>query len=366
MEFVSSLLEDETTQRGVVLVVVPWLVLLLYAAYHYLFGFGAKKSNAAETTIQPFIHFFSTFTSGSTAGYDKDVFELLHPSLLQKVDKGIVRAMMRYLHSTLGPCSSVPKETVLVRQDGLQLNAVALVNFEKARNVKCQLHWVIRPSVAQGERNFDGSVRFHVMSFHVDVPPSKGDALTVVNFLQLDDFVSVGEQFVAGLFDSARRQEMVQLMLPSMRSAYEGEDNAKLAGLAMSMQKTLQAAGQLKGGEFDCTLVEASFIRGGRDKAGAEQGASGSAQGPVIMDQSKANAEVSKSAPLPSCSSADGELKGFSQTFYVPCNNRDIEVELRLTLVELSCYVFNFQVRLLPEKRQQVVIDRDTSGIQVM
>lgn len=78
------------------------------------------------------------------------------------------------------------------------------------------------------------------------------------------------------------------------------------------------------------------------------------------------NPEEFPKKPFGSSASGSTEIQGFTQLFHIFGNHRNIEVELRLTLVELTCRVFNFEVRLLPDYRQQVIVDKDAGDVRVM
>eukprot|EP00796_Vickermania_ingenoplastis_P009262 gene9262-6513_t len=385
----SNFTDNERIINGLEIILVPWLILVAYVAYHYVLR--PRPPAASIAVMEPFLYFYTLFTSGASSGYDREVFQLLHPSLLHKVDKGMVRAMMRYLHSTLGKVVDVPLETAVVKQDGLQVNTVALVHFERARFIKCQLHFVLRPSLERGAAQTlsDGTTKFHVMSFHVDVPRDKavraappcnsGDASrensstsplenkgsslrrqsSVVDFLELDDFIPVGERFIKGLFLRSQRHEMVELMIPAMREKYE-KDASKLEQLTDSMRQTVRAAGGYKCDELDFTLVDARYIYA-KEVQEFPTRRDGEEAEPVVVDKPAAECASSPSNTRSRSSRGpDGAIKGFCQIFHVMGNNRDIEVELRLTLVELACRVFNFQVRLLPDERHHVVLDHDS------
>lgn len=363
---------EKVTLRAALFVAVPWICLGLFAAYHFFRQLRARR-HATPAILHPICHFYSLLTSGATAGYDKEIFQLFHPSLMGKADKGLIRGMMRYMHYLVGPLVEVPPETVVVKQDGLQVNTMSLIHFEKQRNVRCQLHWIMRPALARGDfQRLGEAMPFHVMSFHVDVPPNlkrnprgglpsvpEGEELTVMDFIDLNDFLPVGEKFVQGLLRPDFSEDFVQLLVQPLSESYQKE-MTKQEKLKDSIQATIQAAGRFKGNDPDIQLMTSHFLY-------EPEADDLSSKAEEDTELTKVRQRNSSSAELVDNSRSKRKtgvrtkaIRGFAQVFLVPCNCRDIEVEIHLTLVDSSCRVFNFEVRLLPDHRKQILLDKDT------
>lgn len=351
---ITNIITDERTRSQVLLlVVVPWTLLILHSIYHY----WMRRPTVSAERIEPLMRYYQLFAAGSSRGYDRMVFELLHPALLQKADRGALRAMMRYVHNTLGPVKGVNLRSCVVKQDGLQVNAVALLAFEKHPAVKCRMLWTLRPFAQQQGKNFNSPVRFHVSAFHIDMSPLlTPSSLRIVDFLDVDDFVSIGEAFVTSVISSADMGGALELMESQLRAQHEANGGERIQAVRAKIVAALCAAGGLRGGELECVLMESEFIRAPKAASPAAKAVSGDHNTTTSDEESASEAAVHEEPK--------GDITGFSQEFHVLGQHRRIAFTLRLTLFDLLCKVFYYQITILPDERTNVVIDKETGEAQ--
>lgn len=326
-------LHEWTGSSTAVVVLVPWAVLLGMLTYYFFFKRVRKMD---RQPLAPMVTFFSALTDGASAGFDQQLLRMFHPALLKEgqVERGVVRAMVRCLCAQFGPVVDIPRDTVVMRRDGLQVNCAALVNFTRCRGVKCQLSWVDRigsvvprapgprlPAVIDGVRLVPLH-SFHVTRFHVE-PKRRDEAYNVLEYLDLEDFEPFAERFVERLFLRPPRAA-VEMMVPPLRDRHAGEE--ALLKLQDSVAAAVAACGGLRDKDVDAVLVEKKMCW--------SEGTGEEGEGKV--------------------------LNGVEMTFQVAGNTRDARVIVGFTLVSLSCRVTRYEVVLCPDQRLNLVVDKET------
>lgn len=362
-EYLEDLANNWSLASASVAVLVPWSLVLGYVLYYWFFKRPAKLERAA---LGPFLTFYTLLTNGATPGFDKQLMSVFHPAVFKdgNVEKGLLRAMARCLTSTFGPVECVPRETVVLKRDGLTVNCVALVDFSKRKQVACHLSWIRRvvsvKSLQTQEREglvlpgrrfspeevVDGIGMaplgsFHVTGFHVE--QRGANTLDVAKYIKPEEFEAFSESFVERLFERPPTRA-AQMMLPALQEKHL-QDGAK--ALEESIQRAVRAAGGLyrsgstAGEGIDATLTDETLVKSAnKDRA----------------------APTDESSPSSSRSSVDA----IDMTFHVRGVCRDLEVQLRFTVVGLRCFVAFYEVRLLPDHHTQVVVDRDTGTTTIV
>ncbi|KEG13260.1 hypothetical protein DQ04_01121150 [Trypanosoma grayi] len=300
-------------------VVMPWVLLLLYLAYYYY----RRPRELSASAVAPFVLFMDYLTDGATAGYDKPLMSLFHPELLGNVvERGLVRAMVRCLCKRLGKVTHIPRDTAMIKSKGNQVNFVALVDFQCAKQVKCRMSWVWCPPKELLHTKTGFMRRFYVTGFRVE--PQQGEDFDVLEFLRTEDFVPYAERFVEGLFERPPRAA-VGMMIPALQKRYVDD----LEKLQQSIQHVSGAApdGAV---EVNATLMSEEIVR------------------------APASAE-------PAAGAEDGAMQGIEMRFLVSgVGRREVEVTVSLVFAELRCFVNRYEVRARPDTRVQVVLDHDT------
>lgn len=441
-----------------------------------------------------FLIFFSLLSSGSSSGFDKELFQLFHPSFFsgeRQVEKGVIRAMRRFIYAALGPIKSSSLQTIATQPDGNEYRAVGFVNFQNAKHVKCRLHWESHEempfhrlkeggstllSSAIGEAaemkgesgirrittsmsslrassicsSYDpsspisssigrgGFLCFHVYSFEIIVPDhlyttpnsekdfskcSEGhstwntcdffstggetslspgtllhgvsygapprEGLSVTDFLDLDDFLEIGEEFLRSLFTPSKGHDIMMLLSPDLQTEYQGDQERKLFYLEKKIQRGIREVGGLKNGELDFALVESKLWRGETGMSsehpphhsssgttsrnamdlstvgGHTKGGEGKKKRMIFSSVLETQGEgfgkrttASEMKRTPGRSEVDSskrrldeesDLCGFTQLYLVNGRYGEMEVEIWFTFVKLCCRVFRFEVRGLGE-----------------
>lgn len=344
-EYAQNLANSGSYTSAAITLLIPWSLLVAYGLYYWFFKRPCSMSRAA---MGPFVTFYTLLTDGATAGYDKPLMRLFHPGMLKDgaVERGVLRAMTRCLCDRFGKVVAIPRDTVCLKRDGMQANCVALVDFERVKGVTCQLSWVTRlPSVRASERLAQNTTTstsntstsplerlaavdgigmvplhtFHVTSFHIE--PHTHDALDVLQYLQLDDFEHFAEKFVSAIFAQPPRAA-IEAMVPALRKRYAADEGNQLQ---CNVQMVVRAAGGMR--EVDAVVSDRRVLR------------------------SEANPKA---------------IDGIEMTYWVRGAIRHMEVYLRMTFVGMRCYVTRYELRIRPDERTQVVVDRDSGETTVV
>ncbi|KAG5502941.1 hypothetical protein JKF63_04714 [Porcisia hertigi] len=341
-------------------VAFPWIMMVLYGLY---FGIFLRPKEQAAMALSPLLTFLYFLTDEATPGFDQRLMRLFHPSLLEgendggSVQRGLIRAMSRCLIDKFGKVTNIPRDTVVLKREGNDVNCIALVDFERAKQVRCQLSWKRRPGVVKRYRQVKGQYparsekesfvlngigialpyTFQVTGFHID--PAKGDEFNVLKYINLVDFDDFGELFVRRLFQRPPAAA-VSMMIQPLREKYSS-DEAQLT-LQGSVQKVVDACGgfassldSLDVDQMSCKAIYAPQSEGAAPLPG----------------EPKTAGEDDRKAPVISGVDMQYQLKG---------TTRNVEVYLRLTFSGLKALVTRYEVRLLPDERTQVLVDRDT------
>ncbi|AAZ10247.1 uncharacterized protein TEOVI_000223400 [Trypanosoma equiperdum] len=325
MSAIYSLLFDSSSTLGVIIVsVVPWFVVLLYYLYYRIKRIG----EVPPEVVAPLAHFLEVLTDGATAGYDKELMNLFHPELLTvRVERGVVRAMVRWVCDRLGKVTNIMRDAVLVKDDGDEAHIIALVDFEKVQQVKCRMSWKWRHTTGAAPRNQSSaktevSKRFFVTAFRFE--PHTEVKSDVLQFLKTDDFIPFAEKFVERLFERPPKTA-VEMMVPSLKDKY-------ISNLDKLQGDVRGVCGPLLGGSVDvnCSLIDATVLRG-----------------PLSTAKEEGQTEEG--------------VRGIEMSFFVSgVGCRNVNVNLLLVFADLRCYVGRYEVRVVPDTRTQVIVDRDT------
>ncbi|CAG9575226.1 conserved hypothetical protein [Leishmania major strain Friedlin] len=343
----------------VAFVAFPWVMMVLYGLY---FGIFLRPKEQAAMSLSPLLTFLYFLTDEATPGFDQRLMRLFHPSLLEEKDggsvqRGLIRAMSRCLIDKFGKVTNIARDTVVLKREGNDVNCMALVDFEKAKQVRCQLSWKRRPGVVKRYREETGRYparsekesfvlngigiafpyTFQVTSFHID--PKKGDEFNILKYVRLVDFDDFGELFVRRLFEKPPRAA-VSMMVQPLKEKYSSDE--ALATLQDSVQKVVDACGGLASSLGSLTVEQTSY------KA---------IYAPVPEE----------AAPLPGepqTVNEDGRkapaIDGVDMEYLVEGTTRNLEAYLRLTFSGLKALVTRYELRLLPVELAQVVMDHDT------
>lgn len=342
---------------------LPWVMMVLYGLHYGIFH---RTKEQEAMALSPFLTFFYFLTDEATPGFDQRLMRLFHPSVLSEnddggsVQRGLIRAMSRCLIDKFGKVTNIPRDTVVLKREGKDVNCMALVDFEKAKQVRCQLSWKRRPGVVKRYKEATGRYparsakesfmlngigialphTFHVTSFHVD--PKKGDEFNILQYVNLVDFDDFGELFVRRLLAPAPNAA-VAMMVEPLREKYTSDEG--LAALQVAVQKAVDACGGLAGPvdsvEVDQTSYKAIYA---------------------------AAPESATTAPLPGEPQPDAKggkdkapaIDGVDMEYLVKGRTRNLELYMRLTFSGLKALVAKYEVRLLADERVQVVVDNDT------
>lgn len=341
-------------------VAFPWVMMVLYGLY---FGIFLRPKEQATMSLSPLLTFLYFLTDEATPGFDQRLMRLFHPSLLEEekdggsVQRGLIRAMSRCLIDKFGKVTNIPRDTVVLKREGNDVNCMALVDFEKVKQARCQLSWRRRPGVVKRYREKTGRYpprsekesfvlngigiafpyTFQVTSFHID--PKKGDEFNILQYVRLVDFDDFGELFVRRLFEKPPRAA-VSMMVQPLKEKYSSDE--ALATLQNSVQKVVDACGGLVSSLDSLTVDQTSY------KA---------IYAPVPEE----------AAPLPGEPKIPNEddrkapaIDGVDMEYLVEGTTRNVEAYLRLTFSGLKALVTRYELRLLPDELAQVVVDHDT------
>ncbi|ORC89607.1 uncharacterized protein TM35_000111410 [Trypanosoma theileri] len=337
-------------------ITLPWFFLVLYVVYYYI----KRPREFSTTAIAPFLLFMDYLTDGATAGYDKPLMNLFHPELIGNyVDRGLLRAMVRCLCKRVGKVVHIPRDTAMMKSRGNNVNFIALVDFQYAKQVKCRISWTWRPT-GNMLHTKNGPIRpFYVTGFRVE--PAGGKEFDVVEFLRTDDFVPFAESFVERLFERPPKAA-VEMMVPALQERYVND----LDKLQRSIQHVCGTT-EKTAGEPNITLVGESILRASTSAntaAAAETDGNNRGEGNTAED-TNTNTNTSSSstkANTPSGGDAKGSaIQGIEFRFFVNgISQREMEVTVAVVFAGLRCYVNRYEVRALPDTRTQVVLDHDT------
>ncbi|CAJ1027807.1 hypothetical protein Q4I30_004668 [Leishmania utingensis] len=342
-------------------VAFPWVMMMLYGLYFAIF---IRPKEQAAMALSPLLTFLYFLTDEATPGFDQRLMRLFHPSLLEEdkdggsVQRGLIRAMSRCLIDKFGKVTNIPRDTVVLKREGNNVNCMALVDFEKVKQVRCQLSWKHRPGVVKRYREKTGRYparsekesfvlngigiafpyTFQVTSFHID--PKKGDEFNILKYLRLVDFDDFGELFVCRLFEKPPRAA-VSMMVQPLKEKYSSDE--ALTTLQESVHKVVDACGGLASSLdslcVDQTSYKAIYAPKSEDAV------------PLPGEPQALKKEDDQKAPA---------IDGVDMEYQVKGTTRNVEVYLRLNFSGLKALVTRYELRLLPDERTQVVVDRDT------
>ncbi|KPA79725.1 hypothetical protein ABB37_05486 [Leptomonas pyrrhocoris] len=349
----------------------PWVAMAIYGLRYGIFQ---RPGEMKAMALSPFLTFFFFLTDPATPGFDQRLMRMFHPSLLQEgsdggsVQRGLIRAMSRCLIDNFGPVTHIPRDTVVLKKDDQHVNCIALVDFEKAKQVRCQLSWKPRPGIVKRYKAATGryperkgkeattinGIRmafphtFQVTSFHVD--PKKGEEFNILQYVILSDFDDFGALFVERLFQRPPTAAAV-MMVPPLQHRYDAEN---IAVLQRNVQTVVDACGGLASPVDDVDVDQTSCR--------------------AVYSTAEAQAQPSVAEPLPgepkSVTSknevARRAMDGIDMEYLVKGKTRNMEVYLRLTFSGLRAMVARYELRLLADERAQVIVDHDSGNTAVV
>ncbi|KAG5477343.1 hypothetical protein LSCM4_04562 [Leishmania orientalis] len=345
----------------VAFVAFPWVMMILYGLY---FGVFLRPKEQAAMALSPLLTFLYFLTDEATPGFDQRLMRLFHPSLLEEekdggsVQRGLIRAMSRCLIDKFGKVTNIPRDTAVLKREGNNVNCMALVDFEKVKQVRCQLSWTRRPGVVKRYRQEGGRYptrsakesfvlngigialpyTFQVTSFHID--PKKGEEFNILQYVRLVDFDDFGELFVRRLFEKPPRAA-VSMMVQPLKEKYSSEES--LATLQKCVQKVVDACGGLAS-SLDTVDVDQTSYK-------AIYAPQPEAASPPPGEPPIAKGEEDQKAPA---------IDGVDMVYHVKGVTRNVELYLRLTFSGLRALVTRYELRLLSDERPQVLVDHDT------
>lgn len=355
------------------LLAAPWIAM---AGYGLVYGIFQRPGEMKAMALSPFMTFFFFLTDPATPGFDQRLMRMFHPSLLQEkgdggsVQRGLIRAMSRCLIDQFGPIQNIPRDTVVIKKDGVDVNCMALVDFAKVKQVRCQLSWKKRSSVVKKYKAATGRYperkgkeatvingigmafpyTFQVTSFHVD--PKKGDEFNILKYIDLNDFDDFGTLFVDRLFQHPPL-EAVEMMVEPLQEKYAGE---KVDVLQSNVQKVVEACGGLASPlddlDIDQTSCKAVYTKVDEaDQAAAE---------PIPGEPTQTGSAAKAKEATPRA------IDGVDMEYRVKGKTRNVEVYLRLTFAGLRAMVARYELRLLADERAQVIVDHDSGNTAVV
>lgn len=337
------------------LLAAPWVAMALYGLRYGIFQ---RPGEMAAMALSPFFTFFFFLTDPATPGYDQRLMRLFHHSLLEEkgdggsVQRGLIRAMSRCLIDKFGPITNIPRDTVVMKKDGANVNCMALVDFEKVKQVRCQLSWRRRAGVVKRYKEATGRYpsrtgkeatvvngigiafpyTFQVTSFHVD--PKKGDEFNVLEYVHLTDFDDFGALFVSRLFQHPPT-DAVAMMVEPLQEKYA---DAAVDVLQANVQTAVDACGGLSGPLDDLDVDQTSY------KA----------------------VYTAEAADTDAAATQRRAIDGVDMEYLVKGKTRNLQVYLRLTFSGLRAMVARYEVRVLADERAQVIVDKDSGNTTVV
>lgn len=289
------------TSLNMFILLVTWTLPVMCMVL-YKRSVKRSKHNAEPLTL-----FMVEFTSGATAGHDKKLFQMFHPTVLKRIERGTVRAMCRCVVARYGSFVNIVPGTVDLKVKARTTTVTARAVFEKSENVRINASWVT-----------EYRQPWQIVSFNIT--PNASDEFDVLSFIKSEDFIPFGERFVCSLFAKSPTVA-VSMMYPTLREKY-----AKEEVLAAEVLKVLRACGGLRNkSEVDLTAVDGRIVRTG-------------------------DAEGSKTS-------------GVELEFAVLGASRDIKVSMKIVFVELECLVIKYSVVAQPPAQKNVVYDQDSQSI---
>lgn len=353
----------------------PWVVMAIYGL---IYGIFQRPGELKAMQLSPFLTFFFFLTDPATPGFDQRLMQMFHPSLLQEkvdggsVQRGLIRAMSRCLIDNFGPITDIPRDTVVIKKDGNDVNCMALVDFAKAKQVRCQLSWKKRSNVVKKYKAATGRypVRtgkeatkingiglafpytFQVTSFHVD--PKKGDEFNILKYINVGDFDDFGTRFVDRLFQCPP-VDAVGMMVEPLQEKYAAE---KVDVLQRNVQSVVDACGGLASPlddlEIDQTSCKAVYSTADNEATGDDAAAAPLPGEPMRTRMTKEKATTPKA------------IDGVDMEYLVKGKIRNVEVHIRLTFSGLRAMVARYELRLLADERAQVIVDHDSGNTEVV
>lgn len=296
----TTIIEMMVSPLNCVVFVVCWMLPIAYWLLR------KRRLVAYRRKARPLALFLAELTAGSSTGYDKKFFALLHNSLFRKVERGIVRAMARCVTAKYGKFLSLDMSTVVVEEKGSVVSAKGKANFQHAQNVPVRAGWVL---------NNEGLWR--VVGF--DVSPISSEPFDVFSYVTAADFAPFGEKFVCSLF-ARLPTDAIAMMQSTLQEKYK--DEAAVSKLASDIGKVLRACGGLRNPtEVDLTLVDSSTVRTGDE---------------------------------PGC-----KINGVRLEFAVLGAQRDLKVSCKIVFVGLQCRVIRYHVEAQEPHTKPVIVDAD-------
>lgn len=352
-----------TTGSVVIVLAAPWIGMALYGLY---FGIFLRPKVLEAHSLSPLLTFLFFLTDGATPGYDQRLMQLFHPDLFKEggggVQRGLIRAMSRCLLEAFGKPVHIARNTVVIKRNGLQSNCMALVDFERAKGVRCQLSWERRPGALKKYRFNNGHYpkregkeaftvngisiafphTFWVTAFHVD--PKPDDAFDVLAYVDVKDFDGFGELFVGRLLQ-APPADAVGMMVESLQQKYAGE---KVKKLEDAVQSVVTACGGLVERLADLTVTQMSCKAvytspATADDLSAAQRIPG--ERVDLLEEKKPKA-----------------IDGVDMEYLIRCHNRNMVAVLRVTFSGIKAAICRYELQALPDERIQVVMDQDEGG----
>jgi hypothetical protein len=296
-----QLLHDYLTPLNMFILLVTW-TLPVMCMILYKRSVKRSKHNAEPLTL-----FLTEFTSGASPGHDKKFFQMFHPNVLKKIEKGTLRAMCRCIVTHYGQFISIIPGSLSLKVVGFTTSVTARATFEKADNIAVHASWIT-----------EYRQPWQITAFNVI--PRGSDEFDVLSFIKPEDFVPYGEKFVCSLFAKSP-SVAVSMMYPTLKDKYAKEDL-----LAGEMLKILRACGGLRNrSEVDLTVVDGRIVRSG-DKEGSK-------------------------------------TSGVELEFAVLGAVRDIKVSIKIVFTNLECSVIRYGVVAQPPAQKNVVYDQDAQSI---
>ena len=301
MSTVEATVQMYVTPLNMFILLVTWtlpvLCMLLYKR-------SVKRS---KHNAEPLSLFLIELSSGASAGHDKKLFSMFHPTVLKRIEKGTIRAMCRCVVDRYGHFINIETGSLDLKVKGRTTSVSARVVFEKAEGIVVHASWIT-----------EYRQPWQIVAFNVT--PRATDEFDVLSFVKSEDFIPFGERFVCSLFAKSPTVA-VSMMYPSLREKY-----AKEEVLAAEVFKVLRACGGLRNkSEVDLTAVDGRIVRSG-------------------------DSEGSKTS-------------GVELEFAVLGASRDIKVSMKIVFVDLQCLVIKYSVAAQPPAQKNVVFDQDTNAI---
>lgn len=194
-----------------------------------------------------------------------------------------------------------------------------------------------------------------------------GVELDILNYIQVEDFEPMAEQFVERLLLDRPPAAAVDMMVSELQQRHR--DEAKLTALQNSVQAVLRACGGLgrrgeETEECEVTVTEAKLVRNSsssNDEADKEKTEKDEKSIPRRPEkETTGEAAVKNTKKGEGVCSNDGHgarIYGMDMTLHVPCRVRNMQVGVRLGFEKLRCCVIRYELRAMPDERRHVIVD---------